>query len=76
VQPQDESWLWQGSAPLSRLYQTPRLPLYYLPGGVRLLCLLGLAAVWLPALRAFLACHRRWRRAWVLRLASGDNGPW
>lgn len=38
--------------PLSRMYQTPRLPLYYLAGGVLLLWLVGLAAVWLPALRA------------------------
>ena len=38
--------------PLSRMYQTPRLPLYYLAGGALLLWLLGLAAVWLPALRA------------------------
>lgn len=41
-----------GGVWLARMYQTPRLPLYYLAGGALLLWLLGLAAVWLPALRA------------------------
>jgi putative ABC transport system permease protein len=37
---------------LSRMYQIPRLPLYYLVGGVLLLWIVGLLAVLLPALRA------------------------
>jgi putative ABC transport system permease protein len=38
--------------PLSQMYQTPQLPLYYLAGGVLLLWIVGLAAVLVPALRA------------------------
>jgi putative ABC transport system permease protein len=38
--------------PLSRMYQTPQLPLYYLAGGVLLLWIVGLLAVLVPALRA------------------------
>ncbi len=37
---------------LSLMYQMPRLPLFYLVGGVMGLWLLGLLAVWLPAKRA------------------------
>lgn len=37
---------------LSRIYQTPRLPLYYLAGGVLLLWMAGLIAVLLPARKA------------------------
>ena len=37
---------------LSRMYQIPRLPLYYLVGGVLLLWVVGLLAVLMPALRA------------------------
>jgi putative ABC transport system permease protein len=37
---------------LSRMYQIPRLPLYYLVGGVLLLWIVGLLAVLVPALRA------------------------
>jgi putative ABC transport system permease protein len=37
---------------LSRMYQMPRLPLYYLVGGVLLLWIVGLLAVLVPALRA------------------------
>jgi putative ABC transport system permease protein len=37
---------------LSRMYQMPRLPLYYLVGGVLLLWAVGLLAVLVPALRA------------------------
>jgi putative ABC transport system permease protein len=37
---------------LSRMYQIPRLPLYYLVGGVLLLWVVGLLAVLVPALRA------------------------
>lgn len=37
---------------LSRMYQIPQLPLYYLAGGVLLLWLVGLLAVLIPALRA------------------------
>jgi putative ABC transport system permease protein len=37
---------------LSLMYQMPRLPLYYLVGGVVGLWLLGLLAVWVPARRA------------------------
>jgi putative ABC transport system permease protein len=37
---------------LSHMYQIPRLPLYYLVGGVLLLWLIGLLAVLVPALRA------------------------
>src|SRR5581483_6443846 len=37
---------------LSRMYQIPRLPLYYLVGGVLLLWIVGLLAVLMPALRA------------------------
>jgi putative ABC transport system permease protein len=39
-------------AQLSHMYQIPRLPLYYLVGGVLLLWLVGLLAVLIPALRA------------------------
>jgi putative ABC transport system permease protein len=38
--------------PLSRMYQTPQLPLYYLAGGVLLLWIVGLLAVLVPAQRA------------------------
>jgi putative ABC transport system permease protein len=41
-----------GGVLLARMYQTPQLPLYYLAGGVLLLWLVGLASVWVPALRA------------------------
>jgi putative ABC transport system permease protein len=37
---------------LSRMYQIPRLPLYYLVGGVLLLWIVGVLAVLVPALRA------------------------
>lgn len=37
---------------LMRVYDTPRLPFYYLPGGAAALWLLGLLAVLNPALRA------------------------
>jgi putative ABC transport system permease protein len=37
---------------LSHMYQMPRLPLYYLVGGVLLLWIVGLLAVLVPALRA------------------------
>jgi putative ABC transport system permease protein len=37
---------------LSGMYQIPRLPLYYLVGGVLMLWLVGLLAVLVPALRA------------------------
>jgi putative ABC transport system permease protein len=37
---------------LSRMYQTPLLPLYYLVGGVLLMWVVGLIAVLVPALRA------------------------
>jgi len=37
---------------LSRMYQMPRLPLYYLVGGVLLLWIVGVLAVLVPALRA------------------------
>jgi putative ABC transport system permease protein len=37
---------------ISQMFHTPRLPLYYLAGGVLLLWLVGLAAVLSPALRA------------------------
>ena len=37
---------------LSRMYLIPRLPLYYLVGGVLLLWVIGLLAVLVPALRA------------------------
>ena len=37
---------------LSRMYQIPRLPLYYLVGGVLLLWIVGLLAVLVPAFRA------------------------
>jgi putative ABC transport system permease protein len=37
---------------LSQSLQTPRLPLYYLAGGVLLLWIVGLLAVLVPALRA------------------------
>ena len=37
---------------LSRMFQIPRLPLYYLVGGVFLLWIVGLLAVLVPALRA------------------------
>jgi putative ABC transport system permease protein len=37
---------------VSRQFQTPRLPLYYLAGGVLLMWLVGLLAVLLPARRA------------------------
>ena len=37
---------------LSRMYQIPQLPLYYLVGGVLLLWVVGLLAVLVPALRA------------------------
>jgi putative ABC transport system permease protein len=37
---------------LSRMYQMPRLPLYYLVGGVLLLWIVGLLGVLVPALRA------------------------
>jgi putative ABC transport system permease protein len=37
---------------LSLMYQMPRLPLFYLVGGVVALWLLGLLAVWVPAKRA------------------------
>ena len=37
---------------LSRMYQIPQLPLYYLVGGVLLLWLVGLLSVLIPALRA------------------------
>lgn len=40
------------SVELSRMYQLPRLPLYYLVGGVLLLWVVGLIAVLVPALRA------------------------
>ena len=42
---------------LSHMYQIPRLPLYYLVGGVLLLWIVGLLAVLVPALRA--ACLER-----------------
>jgi putative ABC transport system permease protein len=37
---------------LSEVYRMPRLPLMYLVGGVLVLWVLGLVAVWLPARRA------------------------
>jgi putative ABC transport system permease protein len=37
---------------LSRMYLIPRLPLYYLVGGVLLMWIVGLLAVMVPALRA------------------------
>jgi putative ABC transport system permease protein len=37
---------------LSRMYQIPQLPLYYLVGGVLLLWVVGLLAVLVPAFRA------------------------
>jgi putative ABC transport system permease protein len=37
---------------LGRVYQMPRLPLYYLVGGVLLMWVVGLLAVLVPALRA------------------------
>lgn len=37
---------------LSSMYQLPRLPLYYLAGGVLVLWIIGLIAVLVPALRA------------------------
>jgi putative ABC transport system permease protein len=37
---------------LSTMYRMPRLPLFYLVGGVVVLWLVGLLAVWLPARRA------------------------
>jgi putative ABC transport system permease protein len=37
---------------LSRMYQMPRLPLYYLVGGILLLWIVGLLAVLVPAMRA------------------------
>jgi putative ABC transport system permease protein len=37
---------------LSRMFQMPRLPLYYLVGGMLLLWIVGLLAVLAPALRA------------------------
>jgi putative ABC transport system permease protein len=37
---------------LSQIYQMPRLPLYYLAGGVLLLWIVGLISVLVPALRA------------------------
>ncbi len=37
---------------LSLLYEMPRLPLYYLVGGVVLMWVMGLLAVWAPAKRA------------------------
>ncbi|MBV8804207.1 MAG: hypothetical protein JO042_04150 [Sinobacteraceae bacterium] len=37
---------------LSRMYQIPQVPLYYLVGGVLLLWIVGLLAVLVPALRA------------------------
>jgi putative ABC transport system permease protein len=37
---------------VSRIYFMPRLPLYYLVGGVLLLWIVGLLAVLVPALRA------------------------
>jgi len=37
---------------LSRMYQIPQLPLYYLVGGILLLWVVGLLAVLIPALRA------------------------
>jgi len=37
---------------LSSMYQIPRLPLYYLVGGVLLLWIVGLLAVLVPAFRA------------------------
>ena len=37
---------------LSRMYQIPRLPLYYLVGGILLLWVVGLLAVLVPAMRA------------------------
>jgi putative ABC transport system permease protein len=37
---------------LSRMYQIPQLPLYYLVGGVLMLWVVGLIAVLVPALRA------------------------
>jgi putative ABC transport system permease protein len=37
---------------LSRMYQIPQLPLYYLVGGVLLLWIVGLLAVLVPAFRA------------------------
>jgi putative ABC transport system permease protein len=41
-----------GGVQLSRVYQMPRLPLYYLVGGALLLWAVGLLAVLVPALRA------------------------
>jgi putative ABC transport system permease protein len=41
-----------GGVQLSRIYQMPQLPLYYLAGGVLLLWIVGLVAVLVPALRA------------------------
>jgi putative ABC transport system permease protein len=41
-----------GGVQLSHMYQTPRLPLYYLVGGVLLIWVVGLLAVLVPALRA------------------------
>jgi putative ABC transport system permease protein len=38
--------------PLSHIYRTPQLPLYYLAGGVLLLWIVGLLAVLVPAQRA------------------------
>jgi putative ABC transport system permease protein len=37
---------------LSTMYRMPRLPLLYLVGGVVVLWLVGLSAVWIPARRA------------------------
>lgn len=41
-----------GGVQLSRIYQMPQLPLYYLAGGVMLLWVIGLVSVMVPALRA------------------------
>jgi len=41
-----------GGVQLSRMYQMPRLPLYYLVGGILLLWIVGLLAVLVPSLRA------------------------
>jgi putative ABC transport system permease protein len=41
-----------GGVQLSRMYQIPQVPLFYLVGGVLMLWIVGLLAVLLPALRA------------------------